>query len=73
MIKKDMMIGEILEQNPEAAQVMAKHGLHCIGCHIGVYESLADGCKAHGMEDEQVELLVKEINELIEKDDKKEA
>jgi len=74
MIQKDMIIGDILKKHPEAAQIMAEHGLHCIGCHISLYESLEDGCKAHGMEDERVELLVKEINASIGKEnDKKEA
>ncbi|MFC1754114.1 DUF1858 domain-containing protein [Thermoproteota archaeon] len=61
-----MTIGEILEKNPEVAEVMAKHGLHCIGCHVGLYEKLEDGCKAHGLDDDKIDLMVKEMNEKVE-------
>lgn len=64
-ITKDMTIGEILEICPESALFMAKYGLHCIGCAISTMESLEDGCKSHMLTDEEVDTLVKEINEQI--------
>jgi len=67
MIDKEMTIGEIVQANMEAAEVMARHGLHCIGCHVALWETLEEGCKAHGLDDEQIDLMVKEINEIIEK------
>ncbi|MBN1157369.1 DUF1858 domain-containing protein [Candidatus Woesearchaeota archaeon] len=64
-ITKDMKLGDIVQKFPESASIMAKHGLHCIGCHIAAWESLEDGCTAHGMSDEEIESLLKEINDGI--------
>lgn len=62
MITKDMNIGEILQNNEKAAEIMMGYGLHCIGCHISLHESLQDGCSAHGLDDETIDKMVAEIN-----------
>lgn len=67
-ITKDMTIGDVVSEHPEAAQVLMSYGLHCIGCHVAANESLEDGCKAHGLSDEDIDKMVKEINEKIESD-----
>ena len=40
-------------------------GMHCIGCHMAGQETLEQGLKALGMDDKQVEEIVKKINEKI--------
>jgi hybrid cluster-associated redox disulfide protein len=62
-ITKDMKLGEIVEKFPNTVQVMLEHGLHCVGCHVAAYETLEQGCKAHGMSDEEIEGLLKKMNE----------
>ncbi len=66
-ITKDMKIDEIIEKNPNAVEIMFKYGLHCIGCAVASYESLEEGAKAHGLNEEDIKEMVKEINELEEK------
>ncbi len=63
MITKDMNIGDILKTNANAAEIMMGYGLHCIGCHVSLHESLEDGCSAHGMDTETIDKMVGEINE----------
>lgn len=63
-IKKDMLIGDILKVNMEAAGLMMESGLHCVGCMVASQETLEQGCQAHGMDDKQIDELVKKINEL---------
>ena len=63
-ITKDMLIGDILKTKIEAAGLMMESGLHCVGCGVANQETLEQGCQAHGMDDKQIDELVKKINEL---------
>lgn len=64
-ITKDMPFSEILQKYPQAAPIMMKHGLHCIGCHAAAFETVEQGCTAHGMKEEDIEKLLKEMNEAV--------
>src|SRR3989338_6301452 len=66
-IRKEAMIGEIVEKYPEAVPALMDLGLHCIGCHAAGFESLEMGLKAHGMDDKQIVEAVKKLNEAIGK------
>jgi hybrid cluster-associated redox disulfide protein len=61
-IKKDERISEILKKKPEAGYIMMKHGIHCVGCHAAMYETLEQGAQMHGMSDKEIESMIKEIN-----------
>lgn len=64
-ISKDDLIGDIVSNYPETIPVLAQAGLHCIGCHVSVSESLLDGCLAHGLEKKDVDKLVIDANKRI--------
>ncbi|MBU0461336.1 MAG: DUF1858 domain-containing protein [Nanoarchaeota archaeon] len=64
-IEKTMTIGEIVEKNPELAEIMFNHGLHCIGCNVALWETLEEGCKAHGLAEEEIDLMVTEMNDKL--------
>lgn len=64
-ITKDMTLWDIVNQNPEAAEVMLKKGLHCIGCGVAKFETLEQGALAHGLSEKEVEEMVEEINQKI--------
>ncbi len=66
-ITKNMQLGELVSRYPEAAQVMLKHGLHCIGCHMAAWETIEQGAKGHGMDDKQLEKMLKEMNDVLKK------
>lgn len=57
-----MTLGEIVQRFPHAGALLAEAGLHCIGCHISAFETLEQGCRAHGLSDKEIEGLVKKIN-----------
>ncbi|MBD3259286.1 DUF1858 domain-containing protein [Candidatus Woesearchaeota archaeon] len=69
-ITKDMKIGEVVQKHPETALVMTSHGLHCVGCQIAAFESIEQGCKGHGMDDKQIDEMIKEMNKAVEEEDK---
>ena len=59
-VTKDMTIGQILREKPEAAQILMSFGMGCIGCPSSQAESLEDESEVHGMD---VEELVKALNQ----------
>ena len=62
-ISKDMTFGDLLKQFPGAGPILMRYGLHCIGCHIGVSETIEQGAKAHGLNDDKISLMMKELND----------
>jgi hybrid cluster-associated redox disulfide protein len=38
-------------------------GLHCIGCHMSAYETIEQGCLAHGFSKKEIDDLIKKLNE----------
>ena len=68
-IKKTDTLGKIMTDFPEVAPVLAGAGLHCIGCHVSTYETIEEGCLAHGMKSKDVTELVKKANERVKEYD----
>lgn len=64
-ITKEMGFQEVLQKHPETAQVMMKHGLHCIGCHAAAFETIEQGCTAHGMKEGDIKKMLEEMNEAV--------
>ena len=49
-ITEDMIIGEILDLDPNTAPFFLEMGMHCLGCPSSRGESLADACAVHGVD-----------------------
>lgn len=64
-ISKDMTFGELVQKHPHTAPILASYGLHCVGCHIGIYETIEQGCKAHGLADSQISEMLEKINNAV--------
>ena len=64
-VTKDMVIADVLRQYPDVAVIMLEHGLHCVGCHANVYDTIEAGCKVHGIDDTAVDSMVAEMNKFI--------
>lgn len=70
-VTKDMVISDVLKKYPDVAVVMLEHGLHCVGCHANVFDTIEAGCAVHGLDEAAAEKLVDEINAYIYEDNKK--
>lgn len=70
-VSKDTKISELV-QYPKAIEILQGKGFHCIGCFFASQESIEQGAKAHGMAEEEIEEIVKEINEAIKSGKEKE-
>jgi iron-sulfur cluster assembly accessory protein len=68
-IHREMTIDEIFTTHPakaeRLAQVMSSAGLQCAGCSASTWETLEAGMFGHGMDEAQVESLIKQLNEVL--------
>ncbi|MBN2287426.1 MAG: DUF1858 domain-containing protein [Tissierellales bacterium] len=58
-ITKDVLIGQLLREKPEAAEVLFQFGMGCIGCPSAQMESLEEAAAVHGL---NLEELLKSLN-----------
>ena len=67
-ITKDILILDLVEQNPDLAQVLTEdYGFHCVGCMAASMETLEQGALVHGMDEDQIDKMVEELNKKLEK------
>ncbi len=56
---KEMTFAQALRTHPDVAKVLAKYNLGCIGCMGAQNESLEQGCRAHGLD---VDDILRDLN-----------
>jgi len=59
MITKDFTIAEVLSANKNAADILRRHGMHCVGCPSMAHETIGEACEVHGM---NVAEVIEELN-----------
>lgn len=62
-ITKDMVIGDVLNLDPDTAPFFLEMGMHCLGCPSARGESLEDACAVHGVSPDE---LVAKLNKYFE-------
>ncbi len=60
VITKSTAIMEILRLNPRAREILASHGMGCIGCLASSTETVENGAKMHGID---LGILLRELND----------
>lgn len=60
-----MTFWEILTKYPKAAEFFAKKGWGCFGCPMAAMETLEQGAKAHGLRGKDLDKLIKELQEFL--------
>lgn len=53
-ILKEMTIGEVIRNKPEAAGVLMNFGMGCVGCPSAQAETIEEAAKVHGLNLEQL-------------------
>lgn len=61
-IDKDTNIAELIEADPEMNDVLYEYGLYCGNCYAAGYDTLEAGAMSHGLEDDEIEELIQELN-----------
>ena len=60
VVTKDTLIGEILQENAEAAApYFFEIGMHCLGCPASIGETIEEACMVHGAD---VDELLNKLN-----------
>lgn len=49
-ITKDTLIGELIREKPEAAEILFQFGMGCVGCPSAQMETLEEAAVVHGLE-----------------------
>jgi len=42
-------LAEVLLKRPLAARILVNHHMHCVGCAIAPFETLAEACEIYGV------------------------
>lgn len=61
-ITRQTIIADAVEINEKAPEIFFKYGLHCVGCHVSLWETIEEGCQGHGMSDKDIDDMVEELN-----------
>ena len=64
-VSKDMLIGQLLQIDPNIAPILMRAGMHCLGCPSSQMETIEEAAMVHGIEPDA---LVNEINAFLAKD-----
>ena len=67
-IKKDTVIGDILDIAPQTAPIFFSIGMHCLGCPSSRGETVEEACMVHGLTGEQMDKLLDIVNEEANRD-----
>jgi hybrid cluster-associated redox disulfide protein len=44
-----MTVADALLKRPVAARILVNHHMHCVGCAIAPFETLAEACEIYGV------------------------
>ena len=62
-ITENTLIADVLELNPNAADILLEAGMHCFGCALAHGETIAEAVAVHG---EDLQTLLAKLNEGID-------
>ena len=61
-VTKEMLIGQLLNLDPNIAPILMRAGMHCLVCPSSQMESLEEAAMVHGLD---VDILVQQINDFL--------
>jgi len=66
-ITKRTLIKALIQNHPETVEILMSYGLQCVNCHFSEFDTLEDGAALHGLSEEDIELILKDINTVLRK------
>lgn len=67
LITKQTLISTLIDEHPEVQEILLEYGLHCAGCSFSEFDTLEDGALMHGLDDEDLDLMIRDVNEVVGK------
>ena len=62
-ITRETVIGDIVDFDPETAEVFMDCGMHCIDCPVSRMESIEEACEVHGVDPDELSENLKDYFE----------
>jgi hybrid cluster-associated redox disulfide protein len=53
-VDENTLISKVVGSFPSTMWIFSQAGMHCIGCPASAFESIKDGCLAHGMSESEI-------------------
>ncbi len=50
IVTKNTLVGELVNEYPETAEVLYGIGMHCLGCPASQGDSVESACEIHGID-----------------------
>lgn len=72
-VRKDMLIVEALDVDPDVAAILMSQGMHCIYCGAASGETLEEAGYVHGFSSQDMQEMVDAINAYLEEKEAKAA
>ncbi len=70
LITGNMTVSEVVLNYPTSVSILMAYGLHCFDCGGAEIETLEEGTVGHGMSQEELDLLLIDLNEEAQKQEK---
>jgi hybrid cluster-associated redox disulfide protein len=51
-MRSDQIVDDVMREVPPTIAVFLKYRMYCVGCPIAPFHSVAEACRAHGIEQE---------------------
>lgn len=71
-VNRETNIAELVDNYPEAVDVLMAFGLHCVGCFASQFDTIGEGAMIHGMMDEEIDEMIDEVNLVLNQNQKNE-
>ena len=62
-VTKDTLIADLIKINPNAAEILFAHGMHCLGCALAHGETVGEAADVHGAD---LAKMLEELNTPVE-------
>ncbi|MBR3436837.1 MAG: DUF1858 domain-containing protein [Lachnospiraceae bacterium] len=62
-ITKEMLLRDLLELDPDTAEILMGAGMGCIYCPASLYETIEQACLVHGIDPDD---MVEELNTFLD-------
>ena len=64
IISGEMLVGQIVNEYPQAVEILMEVGMHCLGCTSSGVETIRQAASVHGID---TDILVAQLNDIIKK------
>lgn len=64
MIDKNILIEDLVKEIPQSVRYLMQKKIKCLACGEPIWGTLAEAAREKGFSEEEIDIIVKELNEL---------